>query len=110
LGRSLKNKEAAALDSQIVDTPGGLERALPEDAVHAAQGHTQTDLDRVDTTEIGLLCGAGVKHLAQQFVESRTATFISRRVNVGDIVGHHIHIDLVVANGRCSTEHGAKHG
>ena len=102
-------EEAFAADRQVQLVAGLGGRALSGDAVDRAGFHTGAELDagRGDGAAVGGLGAGPLDVLVEQILELGPLLLVANRVHVGDIVGDHLHVQLLGghAGRRCSQSH-----
>ena len=102
-----QDEEPVSLKGQVRLPSGGLQGALSKDRVHAADGHSRSELYRIRGGTAILSACADVHRVRQQRLEVRAAVLEPERIHVGKVVADHGHPSLMALEtgdsaGNCS--------
>jgi len=104
-----ENEEPVPLDGEVRRNPGGGKGALRMIDVDTGDPDAQTDLQRIGAAKSPARSGAALEGLRQQVLKHQSGPPVSGRGNIGDIVGHDVHLALLRQKPRNGGKHRCSH-
>lgn len=104
-------EKAVALNCHVQRVAGILEIALGKELVHGCRPHAHADLDAHRQTVVAVGNGTGDLHgLVHQVFELGPAFFEARGVDVGQVVGNDVNVELLGHHAGGARVQGTHHG